>query len=139
MNGIEIETDLFEHRGIKPDAINQCSFGQDFAAWLQERLRSLIGRCLCFLESDPGRLWLGGVWASQSGDRFWIAISYVGDGPQDGPVQWIISAEQTGAASLFRRMLHKSEGARLTELRHSVHRALEGDTAIKILDPNRTH
>src|SRR5579875_203070 len=60
MNGIEIETDLFEHRGIKPDAINQCSFGQDFAAWLQERLRSLIGRCLCFLESDPGRLWLGG-------------------------------------------------------------------------------
>jgi len=80
-----------------------------------------------------------GFWALQSGDRFWIAISYVGDGPQDGPAQWIVSVEQTGAASLFRRMLHKSEVARLTELRHSVHRALEGDTAIKILDPNRTH
>ncbi len=138
MNGIEIETDLFEHREIKPDAINQCSFGQDLAAWSQERLRSLMGDAYVFsnpIQEDYG--W--GFWALQSGDRFWIAISYVGDGPQDGPAQWIVSVEQTGAASLFRRMLHKSEVARLTELRHSVHRALEGDTAIKILDPNRTH
>jgi hypothetical protein len=138
MNGIEIETELFEHRAVKPDAINQCSFGQDFATWLQERLRSLTGDAYVFsnpIQEDYG--W--GFWASGSGDRFWIAVSYVGDGPQNGPAQWIVSVEQTSAANLIRRMLHKSDAARLSELRHSVQRALEGDSAIKILDPNRMH
>src|SRR5262249_30425150 len=32
-NPIIIETDLFEHREVKPHFINPCCFGEDFAAW----------------------------------------------------------------------------------------------------------
>ncbi len=132
MNGIEVETDLFEYGAVKPDSINPCCFGEDFAAWLQERLQSLTGDTYNFsnpIQEDYG--W--GFWASRSGDRFWIAVSYVGDGPQNGPAQWIVSVEQAGTANFIRRMLHKPDSSHLVELRHSVQRALEGDDAIKIL------
>jgi hypothetical protein len=136
MNRIEIETDLFEHRAVKPDSINPCSFGQDFAAWLQERLGSPTGEAYVFsnpIQEDYG--W--GFWASRSGDRFWIAISYVGDGPQDGPAQWIVSVEQAGAVNFIQRILHKPDAARSAELRDRVKRALEKESAIKILDANQ--
>jgi hypothetical protein len=38
IDGIEFETDLFEHREVKPHFINPCCFGGDFAAWLKEHL-----------------------------------------------------------------------------------------------------
>ena len=38
---ITIETDLFEHREVKPHFINSCCFGEDFAAWLRGRLSPL--------------------------------------------------------------------------------------------------
>jgi hypothetical protein len=34
-DAITIETDLFEHREVKPHFINPCCFGEDFAAWLR--------------------------------------------------------------------------------------------------------
>jgi hypothetical protein len=38
-----VETDLFEHRAIKRLFINDCCFGEDFAAWLRQRLADLAG------------------------------------------------------------------------------------------------
>jgi hypothetical protein len=38
---ITIETDLFEHREVKPHFINDCCFGEDFAAWLRPKLADL--------------------------------------------------------------------------------------------------
>ncbi|HEY1525243.1 MAG TPA: hypothetical protein VGH51_03310 [Candidatus Angelobacter sp.] len=35
---ITVETDIFEHRQVKPHFINPCCFGEDFAAWLKEEL-----------------------------------------------------------------------------------------------------
>jgi hypothetical protein len=37
-DSIMIETDLFEHREVKPHFINACCFGEDFAAWLRQEL-----------------------------------------------------------------------------------------------------
>src|SRR5215471_1913469 len=33
-----VETDLFEHREVKPHFINDCCFSEDFAVWLRQRL-----------------------------------------------------------------------------------------------------
>lgn len=43
MDGITVETDLFEHREVKPYFINPCYSGEDFAAWLKQEL----SRSLC--------------------------------------------------------------------------------------------
>ena len=39
---ITVETDLFEHREVKPHFINPCCFGEYFATWLRQQLRPLI-------------------------------------------------------------------------------------------------
>jgi hypothetical protein len=33
-----LETDLFEHREVKPQFINDCCFGEDFATWLIQQM-----------------------------------------------------------------------------------------------------
>lgn len=46
-----VETDLFNHREVKPNFINDCCFGEDFAAWLRGRISNLPG----FEFSEPTR------------------------------------------------------------------------------------
>ena len=38
MDRITVETDLFEHREVKPHFINPCCFGEDFAVWIKREL-----------------------------------------------------------------------------------------------------
>jgi hypothetical protein len=64
---IMIETDLFEHRKVKPHFINPCCFGEDFAAWLRDKLLPLEEEGFDFAEpiqEDYG--W--GFWASHGRD-----------------------------------------------------------------------
>ena len=37
-DSVVVETDLFEHREVKPHFMNPCCFGEDFAAWLKQEL-----------------------------------------------------------------------------------------------------
>jgi hypothetical protein len=39
--GITVETEMFEHRTVKPHFINTCCFGEDFAAWLKKEIATL--------------------------------------------------------------------------------------------------
>jgi hypothetical protein len=90
MNQITVETDLFEHREVKAHFINPCCFGEDFATWLKQDLLRFPEPGLKIsepIQEDYG--W--GLWVSYRDDRFWIALSYVGDGPQEAPAQWLIS------------------------------------------------
>src|SRR5215468_8669597 len=69
-----VETDLFEHREVKPHFINPCCFGEDFASWLRGKLTPLTAEG--FLFADPIQEDYGwGFWASHRKDRFWIALS----------------------------------------------------------------
>ncbi len=71
---ITVETDLFEHREVKPHFINPCCFGEDFAGWLKERLSPLVDSGFSF--SDPIQEDYGwGFWARRRKDPFWIALS----------------------------------------------------------------
>lgn len=91
-DSFEVETDLFEHRELKPHFINPCCFGEDFAAWFKRELARLSEfgiRLSEPVQEDYG--W--GLWAARGKDRYWIAISYVGNGLQEGPAQWVFSPD----------------------------------------------
>jgi hypothetical protein len=129
---ITIETDLFEHREVKPHFINPCCFGEDFADWLRGRLSPLTAEGFQFADSireDYG--W--GFWASHQGDRFWIALSYAGDGPQENPAQWVISVDYSAGLNLIRRLFHKPQQA-FALLRDRIWQSLRSNTEIKIIE-----
>ena len=131
MDRIMVETDRFEHREVKPHFINPCCFGEDFAAWLKQSLAS--SAAFDFGLSEPIQEDYGwGLWASRDRDRFWIALSYVGSGPQEGPVQWVVSVTSDPGLSL-RRLFHKMDRQVLDRLRDRVRQVLETDSEIRIL------
>lgn len=130
---ITIETDLFEHREVKPHFINPCCFGEDFAGWLKERLSPLVNSGFRFSEAiqeDYG--W--GFWAWHDKDPFWVALSYVGDGPQEGPAQWMIFVNYDPGLNLLKRLFHKPDRDALKQLRVAVRQAIASEGAIKIVE-----
>jgi len=117
MDRITVQTDLFEHREVKPHFINSCCFGGDFAAWLKQELSRFpeLGLELSQpIQEDYG--W--GLWASHGKARFWIAVSYVGDGPQEPPAQWVISVTSDPGMNLCKRVFHKPDLQMLGQLQH---------------------
>src|SRR4029077_6375695 len=129
---ITVETDQFEHREVKPHFINPCCFGEDFAAWLKEQLSTLEGSGFSLSETiqeDYG--W--GFWASHGQDPFWVALSYVGDGPVEGPAQWVISVDYDPGLNLVKRLFHRPDHRALQRLRDQVRQALTSNTAIRTI------
>lgn len=131
---ITIETDLFEHRDVKPHFINPCCFGEDFAAWLKRELATLAGERFVFsepIQEDYG--W--GFWVRRGKDALWVAISYVGDGPQESPAQWVVSVSYDAGLNLFRRLFHKADSRAFGDLRSQVRQILGSNSAIKLIEP----
>lgn len=131
-DSITVETDLFEHRQVKSHFINPCCFGEDFAAWLrQELLRypDLHVRVSEPIQEDYG--W--GFWAYIDKDRFWVAISYVGDGPQELPAQWVVSATYDPGLNFVKRLFHKPDQRVLALLRNRIRQVLASNEAIKTI------
>jgi hypothetical protein len=129
---IMVETDLFEHREVKLHFINPCCFGEDFAGWLKEELSRSTGLDVELgetIQEDYG--W--GFWASGGKDRFWVALSYVGDGPQEPPARWIVSVTPDAGLDLAKRLFHKADRQRLEQLRVRVRQILASNSAITII------
>lgn len=129
---ITVETDLFEHRKAKPHFINPCCFGEDFAAWLKQEVSRSQDSALQLgdlIQEDYG--W--GFWVSSGKDRFWVAVSYVGDGPQEPPAQWVISVTSDPGLNLAKRMFHKVDLQGLEHLRDRVRRILASNDAMTII------
>jgi hypothetical protein len=130
---ITIETDLFEHRKVKPHFINPCCFGEDFAVWLKQELLHFpeLGVELSEpIQEDYG--W--GLWASHRQDRFWIAISFVGDGPQEAPAQWVLSVTYDPGFNLAKRLFHKPDQLVLAQLRDRIRQIFQSNNAIKTVN-----
>ena len=129
---ITVETDMFEHREVKPHFINPCCFGEDFATWLQQEISPLLKTGFRFSENiqeDYG--W--GFWAWHGNDPFWVALSYAGDGPQEEPAQWVISVVYDPGLNLVKRLFHKPDLQALQNLRQHVFQAVTSNPAIKIV------
>jgi hypothetical protein len=129
---ITIETDWFEHREVKPDFINPCCFGQDFASWLRGELMPLTANGFLFakpVQEDYG--W--GFWATHQKGRFWIALSYVGDGPQEEPAQWVVSVNSSVGLNVLKRVFYRSHRQAFTALRDRIWQLLKSNTNIKTI------
>jgi hypothetical protein len=127
---VTVETDLFEHREVKPHFINRCCFGEDFAAWMREALSLLTDFSFEYskiIQEDYG--W--GFWATLNADRFWISFSYVGDGPQEAPAQWVISVTYDPGLNLMKRFFHKPDPRTRKYLLDQIKRAVSSNTGFK--------
>lgn len=125
-----VETDLFNHREVKPHFINDCCFGEDFAAWLRGRVSDLSG----FEFSEPIQEDYGwGFWASYGKQSFWVALSYVGVGPTEEPGQWIVSFAYDPGLNIFKRIFVKPDMSAMGTLRARIREELKSKVGIKIL------
>jgi hypothetical protein len=129
---VSVETDKFEHRRVMPHFINDCCFGEDFAAWLKKQIAS---RCpIKFNLSEIIQENYGwGFWVSNGPDQFWVAVSYVGNGPQEPPAQWVISAKYDPGLNIAKRIFHKPDKVNLQALRDCVMHAIQSDPTIKMV------
>jgi hypothetical protein len=127
-----VETDLFEHREVKPHFINDCCFGEDFATWLIERLADLsnsgfkLGKAI---QEDYG--W--GFWVTHGKDKFWIALSYVGIGPTETPAQWVVSISNDTTLNVFGKLFRKRDSTAMDTLRVRIRRELESQNGLTII------
>jgi hypothetical protein len=131
---LTVETDLFEHKEVKPHFINPCCFGEDFAAWLKKELAPLTASGFEFsepIQEDYG--W--GIWASHGKDPFWIALSYVGDGPQEEPPQWVVSVNYDPGPNIIKRIFHKPDRQAFAQLREQIWHAIQSNSAFRTLEP----
>ena len=129
---IRVETDLFDHREVKPYFINPCCFGEDFASWLRQELsrHTDLGFALSgVIQEDYG--W--GFWARHGKDPFWVAVSYVGDEPQKAPAEWIISIRYDPGLNLVMRLFHKPDRRALSQLRGCIRNILASNRAIRMI------
>ena len=128
-DSITVETDLFEHREVKPHFINRCCFGEDFAAWLRSELSPLTVSGFTFsqiIQEDYG--W--GFWAHFGKDPLWIAFSYVGEGPQETPAEWVVSLTYDPGLNLFKRLFHRPDAQAFARLRDQIWQILKSNHGI---------
>ncbi len=129
-DSITVVTDMFEHREVKPHFINPCCFGEDVATWLKQepaRLGDMGFDLSGMVQEDYG--W--GFWASHGRDRFWLAVSYVGDGPQEAPARWVISVNYDPGLKLVERVFRQPDRQVFGQLRDHVWQILMSNNAIK--------
>jgi hypothetical protein len=131
-DSMTVETDLFEHREVKPHFINPCCFGEDFAHWLKQQLADIVAdgfELSGSIQEDYG--W--GFWVTRGPDRFWIALSFCGDGPTDEPAQWVVSVDHDPGLNPLKRLLRRPDVQALARVRGRVWQALSSTPGIRVL------
>ena len=126
-----VETDAFEHREVKPHFINPCSFGEDFAAWLRLEFSTRFSvryEVSDIIQEDYG--W--GFWI-RSKHPYWVALSYIGDGPQEEPAQWAISCTCDYGLNVYKRIFAIKDTSELAEIRGKIRKILESNRALRIV------
>jgi hypothetical protein len=65
---------------------------------------------------------------------FWVALSYVGNGPHDPPAQWVVTVAYDPGLNLIKRLFHKPNPQVFGQLRHRIWEALKSQQGIKIIE-----
>ena len=132
LESMNVVTELFEHREVKPHFINPNCFGEDFAVWLRSKIADL--RAEGFELSEPIQEDYGwGFWATKGADPFWIAISYCGEGPSEEPAEWCVSVGYDPGLNLVKRLFHKPDRQALARLRSRVWEVLRSTSGLRVL------
>jgi hypothetical protein len=136
IDSVTVETDLFNHRDVKPHFINPCCFGEDFAAWLREEIRELASDG--YELSEPIQEDYGwGFWATRGADHFWVAISFCGEGPTEEPGEWVVSVTADVGLNPLRRLFHRPDAAALARVRSRVWQALRSEPRMREIPGGR--
>jgi hypothetical protein len=133
LDSIAVETGRFDTREVQPHFVNPNCFGEDFARWLRQQLDDLseAGYQLSEpIQEDYG--W--GFWATRGADPAWISLSYCGEGPSEGPAEWVVSVDYDPGLSLFKRLFHKPDEPSLRRLHARVRQVLTSAPDIRVLD-----
>lgn len=128
---ITLTTSLFNCSEVKPNFINDCCFGEDFANWLHDRLAKIADlnfELSTVVQEDYG--W--GFFASRGEDDFWVALSCVSDGPHDPLAQWLIFAVYDTGLNIFKRLFHKPDSTAFDELKARIRETIESNSKITI-------
>ena len=132
MDSLTVETGRFEFREPKPHFINPNCFGEDFAAWLRERLGGFAAEG--FEVSEPIQEDYGwGFWISRGKDTFWVAISFVDRLDGDAGAQWVVSWNYDPGLSIIRRLFHKPDTGALARIERAIRDALDSAPGIRIV------
>ena len=137
LESMTVETDLFEHREVKPHFINPCCFGEDFAKWLQGQLADLATAGFEFsepIQEDYG--W--GFRVRRGKESFWIALSFCGEGPTEEPAEWVVSVVSDPGLNVLRRLFHRPDAQALARLRARVWQVLRSTPEIRVLHDEDT-
>lgn len=133
IDSLRVETDLFNHREVKPHFINPCCFGEDFAAWLKQQLSGLTGAG--FELSEPIQEDYGwGIWATRGKDAYWIALGFCGEGPTEEPGEWAVSVDYDPGLNVMKRLFHKPDPEALRLLREQIWQVLRSTPGIRVLE-----
>jgi len=128
-----VETDLFEHREVKPHFINPCCFGEDFAVWLRGQLGALTTAGFELgdhIQEDYG--W--GFWITHGKDRYWLALAFCGEGPTEEPAQWAVTIAYDPGLDLMRRLFRRPDAGDLGAIQKVVWDVLRNTPMIKVLE-----
>jgi hypothetical protein len=137
LESVTVETELFEHREVKPHFINPCCFGEDFAGWLRQQVADLA--TAGFELSEPIQEDYGwGFWATRGTDPFWIALSFCGEGPSEEPAEWVVSVGYDPGLNLFKRLFHKPDAEALARVRGRIWQVLGSTPGIRVLSDEDT-
>lgn len=58
-----------------------------------------------------------GFWVARGPDPFWVAFSFCGEGPTEGPAEWVVSVAYDPGLNLLKRLFHKPDRQALARLR----------------------
>ncbi len=111
---VGVYTSRFNHTEVKPNFINPCCVGEDFATWMRNELSDLASHGFELslpIQEDYG--W--GLWASRRKDTFWIAISSVqgdeGDRDDATEGEWVVTVTHDPGLNPFRRLFGRADPA----------------------------
>jgi hypothetical protein len=128
-----VETDLFEHKEVKPHFINPICFGEDFARWLLEELSPLKDEG--FQLSDPIQEDYGwGIWISKDSDSFWIALGMMAEGPTEETPQWNVSITYDAGLNILKRLFHKPRQRSFETIRDRIWQSLKKQKGIRVVE-----
>ncbi len=100
---ITFTSSQFNCTEVKPHFINPCCFGENLAAWLREQLSKIPD--LDFKLSETIQEDYGWGFRSMRGeDHFWVAMSCIGDGPQDPSAEWLIFVSYDPGFNIIKRL-----------------------------------
>ena len=132
-DSLAVETDLFEHREVKPHFINPCCFGEDFARWLKQEIADLSAagfELSDVIQEDYG--W--GFWIRHGRDPLWVALSFCGEGPTEEPAQWMVSVDYDPGLNVLKRLFHRPDAKAFEHVRDRIWQLLRSTPSIQVLD-----